>query len=451
MMNFLLFHTPLFYLTQSVWRDEAYSILLSEHSPLFFFRVIFDPPLYYILLHYWMKLFGESEIAARSLSLVGFAFATIIVIYWAEKLFKKHWLSWFLPVFFFLNPMLIYFAFEIRAYGWYTFFAVASMFTYFERRWKLYTVATLLGLYTHTYMIFIPIVQLIHYLIMEKKIRIFTRFSTFIRDPMVQSTAVIGLVFVPWLYAMLLHVSKLSLSWYFPVDLQLVKSVLGNIFLDYEGTPWFLWIFTAYVSLVLLLASIVSMLQKKFRMRNGFFFLMLYVPVIIVVGVSFIKPLYVNRYLIPSTIAEIFLVIFAIEAIKNKLIQKIVAAGLLLFVVGFNTWYPLQHKKVDIRTTIYQVNALLQKRDVVLVDTSLVLFETMYYSHDRSKVYFYNPQGEAFPWYVGDSIVSHSQIVTELPPYPIRAFIIHKDGSYDISYNTNITYHPKLPSKGKTP
>jgi len=89
MLNFLTHYTPLFYLVQSLWRDEAFSILLSERSPLWFITKVFDPPLYYILLHYWMKIFGESEIATRSLSILGFALATVVVIY-GQKNYSKN-------------------------------------------------------------------------------------------------------------------------------------------------------------------------------------------------------------------------------------------------------------------------------------------------------------------------------------------------------------------------
>ena len=48
-------------------------------------------------------------------------------------------------------------------------------------------------------------------------------------------------------------------------------------------------------------------------------------PLAMVIGVSFFKPLFVNRYLIPVTITEVFLVAFAIEAIQNHLVQKLFA------------------------------------------------------------------------------------------------------------------------------
>ncbi len=132
MFDFVLNHSPLLYFTQSIWRDEAFSVLVAQ-KPLAAIipKFTFEPPLYYIFLHFWIKIFGTSEIAIRSLSLLGFILATIVVIHFAEKLFRKHWLSWFLPLLFFLNPMLLYYAFEVRAYGWYMFFIVLSMYAFF--------------------------------------------------------------------------------------------------------------------------------------------------------------------------------------------------------------------------------------------------------------------------------------------------------------------------------
>jgi mannosyltransferase len=438
MFYFLTHHTPLLYLTQSIWRDEAFSILLSERSPLSFLTITFEPPVYYLLLHFWMKLFGNNEIVVRCLSLFGFTIATIVIIYWAEKLFKKHWLSWYVPVFFFINPTLIYYAFEIRTYGWYICFAVLSMYAYMEKRWKLYILSTILGLFTHTYMVIIPAVQVLHYLFVENNIHRIKRFRTLIRDPMAKSTAIIALIVSPWLIRVLADMGKLKSSWYFPVDFHLIKSVLGNIFLGYEGTPWFLWNFTMIVSIIILIASFVSIRQKSTRKRNMFFLLQMYVPLIIIIGISFIKPLFVNRYVIPATIAEVFMLVFALENIRNTKLQKICAAIALTFVFGFNIWYPSQHQKLDIRSSVQEVNNLMQKNDVILADSPLIFFESIYYSKDRSKVYLYNPAGYPFPWYVGGVIVNQSQIIRELPPYPIRAFIIHENGTFEITYNTDI-------------
>lgn len=438
MWDFLFHATPLVYLTQSVWRDEAFSILLSERSPIYFIpRLTFEPPLYYLLLHVWMKFFGADEIAARSLSLIGFALANIIVILWSEKLFKNHWLSWFLPIFFFLNPQLLYYAFEIRAYGWYMFFAVASMFAYWEKRWGLFILFTVLGVYTHTYMITVPAICLLHYLINNHK-KVLTR-KEFWRDPMIRSLGAIILLIAPWLTKIVLDFPRLRQSWYFPMDIALVKSVLGNVFIGYEGTPANLWKFTAWISIIFMALAVYSLQSSKERIRNSFFVLMVFVPLLVTIGISFIKPLFVNRYLIPVTIAQVFVVALAIDLVKHKTMQKILACIALLFVIGINIWYPNKHSKQDFRMILQQVNALAGPTDMILVDNPLILFETLYYSNARSNVFWFNPDKSPFPWYIGDIIFSPSQVIHELPLYPTRAFIIHTDGTFDVTYNTHIS------------
>lgn len=446
-MNFLFHNTPLFYLTQSFWRDEAFSVLFAQRSPLEFLKVTFEPPLYYLLLHFWMKIFGTGEVAVRSLSFIGFSLATIVVIYWSEKLFKSHWLSWFLPVFFFFNPMLIYYGVEARTYGWYMFFAVTSMYAYMNDRMLLYIIATTLGLYTHTYMVIVPAVQILHYIFVKKQLHHWKHWKTILNDSMVRAFAITVVLFAPWLIHVILDLSRLSSSWYFPVDLRLILSVLGNMFIGYEGTPWFLWSFTEGLSCILLVLFIIALLPKNVRARNSFFFMMVIIPLIVTIGVSFIKPLFVIRYVIPVTIAEVFLITLTIEKIRNHALQIAAAAIAFLFIIGFNIWYPQEHPKLDSRSTILQINALMGKNDIVLVDNPLIYFESKYYSKDETKVFFYDPNNVPFPWYVGDIIVPPSEIVKTIPVYPNRAFLVHGDASYEIVYNMNISQKSMLPDR----
>ncbi|MEN5302151.1 glycosyltransferase family 39 protein [Pseudomonas sp. TWI628] len=69
----------LYHITSPVlWMDEAYSVLLARFSvPEILFHVTRDvhPPLYYLLLHYWIIVFGDSLLAVRGLSVVVSAMA----------------------------------------------------------------------------------------------------------------------------------------------------------------------------------------------------------------------------------------------------------------------------------------------------------------------------------------------------------------------------------------
>jgi hypothetical protein len=167
---------------------------------------------------------------------------------------------------------------------------------------------------------------------------------------------------------------------------------------------------------------------------------MVTVPLTVVIGISFFKPLFVNRYLLPVTIAEVFLIALAIESIKHRFFQRPLAFASVGFCLLFNMWYPKEHPKLNIRSTVMEVNTLRDADDVIFADSPLVFFETIYYSKTREKVFLYNPHGSPFPWYVGDAIVSSRQITRELPSYPVRAFVIHGDGTFDIAYRATTIF-----------
>jgi hypothetical protein len=437
MWQYLLTHTPLFYFVQSFWRDEAFSVLMAEKSVLFILKNSgLEPPVYYLLLHFWMKIFGEGEIAVRSLSFIGFSLATYIVIEWSDIAYPKHWMNKFLPIFFFLNPMLLYYAFEVRTYGWYTFFATAALYTYTTKKWRLFVVASVLAFYTHVYFLPFMAAFVLHWVVTNK--RVLRSVGSVIHNETIRAFVIIGICYIPWILKALSEFGRLKQSWYFPVNFQLVRSVLGNMFLGYEGTPWYGWFYTGILSLCIFVFFIHSVIPSKTRKQNLLYIIICIVPLCVVIGVSFIKPLFVNRYMIPATVAEILAITSGIYAIKNKYIQRIAAAICLLFVVWFNWWYPQEHPKLPIRATITQINMLLGKNDVIYATSPLIFLETKYYAKDRSRVFFYNISDNPFPWYIGDTVVTKHDIISTLPTYPTKAYMIKEDATFEIQYKTNL-------------
>ena len=70
--------------TESLWLDEAISVKFSAGSVS---SIITEsgwgrasPPLYWVMLHYWMGWFGDGEAAVRSLSVI-FAVGAILLTY----------------------------------------------------------------------------------------------------------------------------------------------------------------------------------------------------------------------------------------------------------------------------------------------------------------------------------------------------------------------------------
>ena len=142
MLNFLFTQTPLAFLTQSFWRDEAFSYFLAKKNVLEIIILSakdFNPPLYQLLLHFWLKIFGPSEISIRSLSLL-FFWATLYVCFlFLQEIFKFNFKkSLIYLLLFLLNPFLLYYAFEARMYSLFTFLATLSFYSFYRKKYKIY-------------------------------------------------------------------------------------------------------------------------------------------------------------------------------------------------------------------------------------------------------------------------------------------------------------------------
>lgn len=99
--------------------DEPFSIFHSQHSLNELFRLFQhenNPPLHFVLLHYWIKLFGIGPVAVRSLSLL-FSALTIPVLYQTGRRFINQKGALILCMLFIFSDFHHYYALEARPYS----------------------------------------------------------------------------------------------------------------------------------------------------------------------------------------------------------------------------------------------------------------------------------------------------------------------------------------------
>jgi mannosyltransferase len=145
------------------WIDEGLSWGISSHH---FFSIPHvlrqdgSPPLYYLMLHVWMKLFGTSEPATHALSLIP-ALLCIPVGYWTARSLFDERAGWFAALMFAFNSYLTMYAQETRMYSWMALFALlgtACFLQAFVFRRRAYLVGLALSLaamlYTHNWAVF---------------------------------------------------------------------------------------------------------------------------------------------------------------------------------------------------------------------------------------------------------------------------------------------------------
>ena len=361
-------------LTQSLWRDEAFSALLIQHNPLDIVKLTAgdsNPPLFYLLLHYWTLVFGNSEVAMRSLTLI-FLLATAVTMYFIGRMFFRRSGVW-LAALTITQPFLFYYGFELRGYSLLALLATLTIYFYLRnKRWLLFLSAAAL-LYTHLFGWWV--------------ILILGGWSIFRRQnawPLV-AAGLVGLLWVP---------NYLNFA------------RVGGGFLSTPGIPDLLTTLVALGAPILILT--LPYLRGLWRQeRFQLFFLLWIVPIVGTFLISQVKPEFLDRYLIVTVPAEILLVGMTIG--KRFSAVLLTATVIIQAVLSYQSFGNPQ--KPPFRELANFVLSQRQPGDAIVNASSLTYFESQYYGLNAP---IYSPQGTV-PYYVGKVLIPDRDILTKLP------------------------------------
>jgi hypothetical protein len=148
----------------SFWIDEGLSVGISSH-PLgdipSVLRQDGSPPLYYLMLGVWMRVFSDGQATTHVLSLVC-ALLTIPAAWWAGRSLFGPRSGWFAALLATVNPFLTYYAQETRMYSLVSLLGLlvvalwAHVFAFGHRRYRIAAALALTALvYTHNWGLFL--------------------------------------------------------------------------------------------------------------------------------------------------------------------------------------------------------------------------------------------------------------------------------------------------------
>jgi len=161
---------------RGLWLDEAITVRHANRPLLDVLSRLASgvhPPLYHVLMHYWISAFGLSEVALRSFSVLVGVLA-IPAAFWAGSRVYDRRTGIVAAGLVAFSPFLIWYSQEARMYG--LLFLAALLSTAFltlalrENRphlWWGYFAATFVGLFTHYFFLFLFVGHVAYYLLGE--------------------------------------------------------------------------------------------------------------------------------------------------------------------------------------------------------------------------------------------------------------------------------------------
>ena len=335
---------------ESFWFDEKMSLYFSQNDPVSILNPpsyeTHIPPLYYMLLHFWMGLFGISEFAVRSLSAV-FGSLSIFALYKLGKYLFNVKIAIYSSLICAISILQIYFSQEARMYSLLTLTTLLSVFFFLKslnenrlRFWASYIIVSILMLYTHLYGIFILILQFF-YLLFYYRGKI-----GYVKNCLV-SFFLIGLGFFPWLIK-LFGVTPYILEGYSAIAWipePSIISILGTILLFCNSSVVCVVIFGSSIRSIFQFEGLKKYFTKpsfsgslkrikahfldSSKFGVNFCILWLGIPIILSLLISFIfQPIYLPKYLI--LVSPAFYLLVSKGLAKTKLKMRYL---LILFLV----------------------------------------------------------------------------------------------------------------------
>ncbi len=385
----------------SIWHDEGFSIALATRTPVEIWagsaRDV-HPPLYYLLLHFWMSLFGTSQLAVRSLSAVaGIAvipLGYIIVKKMAGK--RAAVLAGFMLA---LAPFLIRYSQEARMYGLLglimlaAFYAVMCIVENPKKIWPyiLYALAIAVGMYTH-YFAALAVVSFWAYLVVLQSPKRWRFEKTiFLSAKWWLANIFALLIFLPWAPNALAQIGRAQgLGW-------LPKASLRT----FHDTVWQFFTFTDarqivsalyWLVPVLILALAVYLLvtdrsrEKYMRLLVSYSFL----PVAVALLVSLQRPIFHERYFAFSAIGIYIIVAIAVSRLAGKRSWLFVVMSLLVLsteLVGVRNVYSQANHQMG--PVVQTVNNNYLPNDSIIAGELYVYFDASYYNKTGQKILLY--------------------------------------------------------------
>ncbi|CAN1211874.1 hypothetical protein TUMEXPCC7403_16835 [Tumidithrix helvetica PCC 7403] len=262
-------------------------------------------PMYYVMGHFWVKLFGDSVEARRSLS----ACLSVLVfpcLYWlCLELFKTHLVGAIAMAFVAVSPFHIAYAQEARAYVlWTVTMLLSSAALLWAMRkqtkvaWLVYMTTLTVGLYAFLSSLLIMAAHGIYVLVKEK-----FRFSQTVKAYLVASSIAL-LLFSPWLIVLFSNLNGATTAVTgnqktFFLDLVIMwANNIASLFTD--------WTLPRYVApIALLFVGYLIYFSIRYNKKNDWIFPVIlivttWVPLIALDIFTGGRRSGINRYVIPS-------------------------------------------------------------------------------------------------------------------------------------------------------
>jgi len=354
--------------SESLTGDDAFSVFFAQ-QPIenIFDKLMYDrnPPFYFFLLHFWIKLFGINSIVLKGLSVLFSTGTAFFLLKLSARHFNKS-TAILVSVLFILSNVWLRASHELRAFSLVGFLTVLSFYFYLNtiKQNRIsgaigLTITNLLLLFSHYISFYIPVIQfLCSFLFLKENKKGFRYY--------IYSQAIALILYAPWLKIVFENIPETGKFWIITPGIKELISVFINI----SGNP-FIWkthlIFLGSFILLLLFDRRKKFIKKNFDIKLALILLLWYLfPILTNYFLGHYIPIFRLIYLIYASLGLMLLLSYIISVLNLHYIFKL-ALIIVLIYFPFKNFSPYQYVYENWKEIVPEVIKLKDDNSVVLI------------------------------------------------------------------------------------
>lgn len=295
---------------QSIWFDESYSVVVAGHSLgdiIHLASLDTHPPLYYILLHFWGDMVNWNILGLRVFSTIALVGSLVVSGAMLRRMFGEKIAITALLVAI-ASPMLLRYGFEIRMYSLASLIGIGATYVLYLAKidsakrwlWVIYGILVALGMYVLYYLVFLWIAHLVW--LVWQQIKDGNRLRYLWKEPWIRTYGLAVLLFLPWLITFINQISNGALA---PIGQPLdLSNLIGILTFNTLYQPTWQVAMMGTVLFIIFLGALIYLAIKGLKNLKrsewgavGLLAGYMLIPVLILMLISFLRPMYVERYL----------------------------------------------------------------------------------------------------------------------------------------------------------
>ena len=393
--------------SRPIWYDEAFAILFSEKglsamlygtlAPTGAGSADIHPLGYYSILWLWMKVFGESLVATRVLSIIAGLISVYLIYLIALEALSDPKTARLSMLFAALAPFQIHYAQENRMYSFLAMWLLLATYAYLRaskikdwRWWILFSVSAALAQYTQHLAAF--------YLFSLALLPVLQKDWRTVRAVILSGVGAL-ILYLPWGIQLPAQFSKIQAAyWVERPDISKLFTLL-LVYITNTPLPDSLIAVALGIALMIVIIGLLQTMRysRQAKAQEGLWFLYLsFAPPIFLFLFSQWRPVYIERALLPS--GAIFCIWLAWVVTKTNLprVTQYALLGLLgiasiLGIYEHVTYHDFPYgpfKQIDI-----SLQQRMEPQDVILHSNKLTMLPALFFDRKLPQTFIGDPPG----------------------------------------------------------